>query len=518
MSTRQNKINRRDFLKVVGLGVAASCIPGVFNCGIRKKQPNILFIMSDDHAATAISSYGGLLKDVAKTINIDRLAREGMRVDNCFCTNSICTPSRACILTGKYSHLNGVYTLGDDFNREQQNVAKLLQQAGYETAIVGKWHLHTEPSGFDYYNVLPGQGRYHNPLLKEMGKPWQDHSKGGVEYQGYVTDVITDISLKWLDERKSDKPFFLMCHHKAPHGLWEYPKRYEHLYDGVKIPEPESLWDDRSDRSIGSRYYGSSLSTWNKIRNLVSRMENDQWPTGRFETKGMSEKEKTKAAYQKYLKDYLRCVAAIDENVGRVLNYLDENGLRENTIVIYTSDQGIFLGERDIIDKRWMYEESLRMPFIIRYPKEIKSGKINDDIIINADFAPTFLDYAGAKIPDDMQGKSFRKNLKGRTPKDWRQSMYYRYWMHRAHHDVPAHYGVRTKKYKLIFFYGLPLDANGARNAPTPSGWELYDLKKDPQELQNVYGDPKYARIVEELKTELFRLKKIIIGEFLCMR
>jgi len=472
------------------------------------RRPNILYIMADDHAANAISCYGGRLSKVNKTPNIDRIAVEGIRLDNCFCTNSICTPSRASILTGKYSHLNGVYTLRDDFDRSQQNVAELLQQSGYQTAIIGKWHLHTEPRGFDYYNVLPGQGRYHDPLFKEKGKPWQYGSKGGEVYKGYVTDIITDISLDWLKNRNKDKPFFLMCHHKAPHGLWEYADRHAHLYQDIEIPEPASLWEDKSHRSPGSREYGSTISTHNKVRNMVNRMQQRWWPTGRLDTSGMDENQKTRAAYQKYLKDYLRCVAAIDENVGRLLDYLDKEGLTENTVVIYTSDQGMFLGEHDYYDKRWMFEESLRMPFVARYPEEIKPTTVNDDIILNVDFAPTFLDYAGIPTPSEMQGKSFRANLAGRTPSNWRRSMYYRYWMHRAHHDVPAHYGIRTKRYKLIFFYGLPLDARGARNDPTPPGWELYDLKEDPYELKNVYNDPAYADVVKQLKSQLLYLKE----------
>ena len=471
------------------------------------KEPNILYIMSDDHACNAISCYGSRLSKVLKTPNIDRIADEGMRLDNCLVTNSICTPSRASILTGKYSQLNGVYTLADDLDRGQQNVAKLLQQSGYQTAIIGKWHLHTKPRGFDYYNVLPGQGVYHDPRFKEKGKPWQYWEKGGEVYKGYVTDIITDLSLDWLKNRDKNKPFFLMCHHKAPHASWEYADRHKHIFDGVEIPEPASLWEDKSHRSPASREYGSTISTHNKIMNMVSRMEQKGWPTGRLDTSGMDEKQKTRAAYQKYLKDYLRCITAVDENVGRLLSYLDKEDLTENTIVIYTSDQGMFLGEHDYSNKRWIFEESLHMPFVVRYPKEISSGEINDDIILNVDFAPTFLDYAKQPMPSDMQGHNFRSNLMGKTPADWRKSMYYRYWMHRAH-DVPAHYGIRTKRYKLIFFYGLPLDAKGARNDPTQPGWELYDLRKDPYELKNVYNDFTYANVVKQLKSQLLHLKE----------
>lgn len=511
-----SKCSRRNFLKTIGIGAITLAQPsntyGKLSF-IQKsfqgssKQPNILFIMSDDHAAKAISSYQSILADIAPTPNIDRIAREGALLRNCFVTNSICTPSRAAILTGQYGNINGVKTLADDFDRERNNVAKILQAGGYQTAMIGKWHLHTEPSGFDYYNVLPGQGLYHNPRLKEKGKPWKDHKKGGEVYDGYVTDVITDQALKWLENRDKNKPFFMMCNHKAPHGLWEYAERHENLFDGVTIPEPKSLFEDKSHRSIATRDYGTTLSETNPIRNRVQRMENPKWPTGQLITSDKTSKEKTRAAYQKYLKDYLRCCAAIDENVGRILDYLDSNDLSENTVVIYTSDQGMFLGEHDWVDKRWIYEESLQMPFLVRYPSEIRSGALNEDITLNIDFAPTFLDYAGIEIPDDMQGQSFRSNLVGKTPSDWRKSMYYRYWMHRAHHDVPGHYGIRTKHYKLIFYYGLALDASGANPEASPPGWELYDLYHDPQELKNVYDDPVYSQVITELKTELLMLK-----------
>ncbi|MDP7128242.1 MAG: sulfatase-like hydrolase/transferase [Candidatus Marinimicrobia bacterium] len=513
---------RRNFLKTAGLGSAAlalqSFIPRLSNY---RKQPNILFIMSDDHAANAISCYGSHLAGSVSTPNIDRIAEKGIRLNRAFCTNSICTPSRASILTGKYGHHNGVFTLDDNFDRNQPNVAKHLQKAGYETAIIGKWHLHTEPSGFDYYNVLPNQGLYFDPYLKESGKEWKDRKEGGEVSRGYVTDIITDKSIDWLKNRRSDKPFFLMCHHKAPHGLWEYPPRNEHLFDNVDIPEPPSMWEDKTHRSIGSREHGSN------IRKLADRMSKfgkrgKEWPTGKLETSGMDETEVTKAAYQKYMKDYLRCAAAIDENVGRLLDYLDQTGLTDNTVIIYTSDQGQFLGEHDYYDKRWFYEESLRMPLLIQYPSEIKPGSEANDIIINTDFAPTFLDFAGISTPQDMQGSSFRKILEGYTSRKWRKSMYYRYWMHMAHHNIPAHYGIRTERYKLIFFYGLALGKVGKKTSktldnegpdldlfkPTKPGWELYDLKNDPQELRNVYDDPDYKGIIEKLKVQLLHAKE----------
>ncbi len=503
------RIHRREFLRAAGTAaVAALAASGAVVHGRERERPNILFMMADDHSTNAIKSYGSHLSGVVHTDNIDRLGREGTRLEACLCTNSICTPSRAAILTGKYSHKNGTYTLRDRFDGSQRHLAKLLGAAGYSTAMIGKWHLSSEPTGFDYYNVLPGQGKYHNPHLREIGC-WEgdDFKKAkGTQHEGHATDVIAGLALDWLSERDRDKPFFLMCHFKAPHGKWEYAKRFENLYDGVEIPEPATLWEDRSHRSKATRNRGSSISPRHK-HGMVHRMEDAQWPTGTLRTRGLPDKERTKAVYQKYLKDYLRCVAGVNENVGRILEYLDREGLTGNTIVVYTSDQGQFLGEHDFHDKRWMYEESLRMPFLIRYPEEIQKGTVNNDLILNVDFAPTFLDYAGVSIPSDMQGKSFRANVAGETPGDWRQSAYYRYWLHLASHDNPSHYGVRTKDYKLIFFYGLPLDANGARPRRSVPGWELYDLRKDPDETRNVYGDPSYAEATKELKRELLRLK-----------
>ncbi len=500
---------RREFLKAAGTTIlAALAVPGAVVRATKRERPNILFMMADDHATNAIKSYSAHLSGVVHTGNIDRLGREGARLDACLCTNSICTPSRATILTGKYSHKNGVYTLRDKFDASQPHVAKLLCGAGYSTAMIGKWHLKTEPTGFDYYNVLPGQGKYHNPHLKEIGR-WEgdDFEKAqGSQHAGHVTDVIGGLALDWLRKRNTEKPFFMMCHFKAPHGKWEYAKRFENLYDGIEIPEPETLWEDRKHRSEATRNRGSSISGRHS-HSMVKRMADAEWPTGPFEPKGMQDKERTKAVYQKYLKDYLRCAAGVNENVGRILDYLDQEGLADNTIVVYTSDQGQFLGEHDFHDKRWMYEESLRMPFLIRYPKEIPENSVNNDLILNTDFAPTFLDYAGVSIPPDMQGRSFRTNVAGETPKDWRGSAYYRYWLHLASHDNPSHYGVRTKDYKLIFFYGLPLDANGAKPQKSTPGWELYDLRKDPDETRNVYDDPAYADAAKELKRELLRLK-----------
>ncbi|MFC1543264.1 sulfatase [Candidatus Neomarinimicrobiota bacterium] len=498
-----HSLKRWQFIRLLGVGTAALALPGCAGllpgCAGRRKHPNILYIMSDDHASTAISCYGGRLAGVAPTPNIDRLATEGLRLENCFCTNSICVPSRAAIMTGQYSHINGVYTLSDVFDRDRQNVTKMLQAAGYQTAVIGKWHLKTEPSGFDHYHVLPGQGRYHDPVMKVKGMSWQDGNRGGEVRKGYVTDVITDFSLDWLRNCDPDQPFFLMCHYKAVHEPWHYAERHKDLFKDLEIPEPPSLWEDKSHRSPGSREYGYTIET------IGERFGRENWPTGRLDTSDLTPEGRRKAAYQKYLKDYLRCVAGIDENVGRLLEYLDRAGLSEDTVVIYTSDQGMFLGEHNYIDKRWIFEESLRMPFLVRYPREIGPGTTNSDIVLNIDFAPLFLDYAGETIPPDMQGHSFRPNTVGGTSPNWRRSMYYRYWQHTTR---PAHYGVRSERYKLIFFYGLPLNMKGADAEPTKVGWELYNLEMDPQELHNVYNDPAYASVVRELKADLLRLKR----------
>ena len=487
----QLQSTRREFLRQLCTGVAALTLRGSAKAAGAGKRPHIVYIMSDDHAAPAISAYTDRL---IRTPNLDRLAKEGMRFDNCFCTNSICTPSRAVVLTGKYSHKNGVLTLDVSFDGSQQTFPKLLQKAGYYTAMVGKWHLGTEPTGFDYYNVLPGQGAYFNPRLKESTQPWKRGGRGAKRHQGYVTDIITDIALNALKNRPKDEPFCLMYHHKAPHDTWQYDEKHAHLFKGEKVPEPENLLDRYENRGEAikrcTQQLGYDCTVYEK------------------ETGHLLGDARKKAQYQIYMKSYLRCVASIDDNVGRVLDYLDEEGLAEDTIVIYTSDQGFFLGEHGLFDKRFMYEESLRMPFLVRYPREIKAGSVNKDIITNCDFAETFLDYAGVPIPEEMQGRSLRPLLQGKAPGDWPQSMYYRYWMHRPHYNVSAHYGVRTHRYKLIFYYGLGLGAPGALDEPLPPEWELFDLEKDPGEMNNVYGDPAYADTVKELKAELRRLKE----------
>ena len=486
-------------------------------------RPNILFIMSDDHAANAISAYGGRLAAVAPTPNIDRIGRDGMRLENCFVTNSICTPSRAVILSGQHSHRNGVKTLVDAFpgpDAGTPNVAAILRRSGYETALIGKWHLRSSPWGFDYWKIGPGQGFYHDPVfISSTDDIPYDHrvARGAPRTKGYYTDLITDYALEWLDgrtDRAEEKPFFLMLHHKAPHGKWEPPERHRDYLADVSIPEPDSLWEDFSHRSDATREMGTSItSRLAGRRTMVGDVQKPDWPAGSVDMTGLTEKEKGKAAYQKYLHDYLGCVKAVDENVGRVLDYLDESGLAENTLVIYTSDQGMFLGEHDYFDKRWIYEECLQMPFLARLPGQIPAGSIDEShLTSNLDFAQTLLDFADVKSAPEiatMQGNSLRGILTGEPPSDWREAVYYRYWMHLAHHHVPGHYGIRTERYKLIFIHGLPLDASlgGDNFPPTTPGWELYDLEVDPQELNNVYGNPAYAETITRLKAQLLDLK-----------
>jgi len=456
------------------------------------RRPNILFIMSDDHAAHAISAYGSRIN---QTPHLDRIGREGMRLDACLCTNSICAPSRASILTGTYSHVNGVLTLReglDNTRPDLPNVAKLLQGAGYQTAMFGKWHLghqpENHPAGFDTWRVLPGQGKYHDPDFWEMADA--DHPEPYRKtYQGYATDLITDFSLDWLRRRERSRPYFLMLHHKAPHRPWQPDEKHAQMYEGLEVPYPETFDDDYATRSHAA-----------KIAHMRMEHLNDTDTKGP-PPEGLSPQEVRKWKYQRYIRDYLKCIASIDDNVGRVLDYLDEDGSAEDTVIIYTSDQGFFLGDHGWFDKRFFYEESLIMPFLVRYPREIKAGSEDEHIVLNTDFAPLFLEYAGEQAPAAMRGhgRSFRGVLRGKVPEDWRTSMYYRYFMHMdPAHNTTAHYGVRTDRYKLIYYY---------EPEPGPQEWELFDLEADPRELNNVYGKPEFADLTRELKGELRRLR-----------
>jgi arylsulfatase A-like enzyme len=435
-------------------------------------RPNILYIMSDDHAAHAISAYGSRIN---QTPNLDRIAQQGMRFDRVFAVNSICTPSRACILTGKYSHLNGVPVF-NRFDGSQATVAKYLHAAGYHTGIFGKWHLESDPTGFDRWTILPGQGAYFNPAFLEAG--------GRRVIQGYVTDIITDLSIEFLKNRPQDKPFFLMCHHKAPHRNWQPDEKHKAMFANKEIPEPETLRDDGAGRS-------------DAIRECKQKVLEDLNPndTKGAPPAGLTDDALLKWKYQRYMQDYLACVQSVDDNVGRLLDYLEETGLAANTLVIYTSDQGFFLGDHGLYDKRFMYEDSIKMPFLVRWPGVTKPGSTQAAMGINVDFAPTFMELAGLPVPADMQGRSLVPLLKSERPADWRTSWYYRYYHDPGDHNTRAHYGVRTETHKLIYFW-------------TKDQWEMYDLVKDPGEMHNLYQDPAQADTVAKLKAELYRLKR----------
>jgi arylsulfatase A-like enzyme len=463
-----------------------------------ERRPNILLIFSDDHAAHAVGCYGSRIN---QTPNLDRIAKQGMRFANCLCTNALCGPSRAAVLTGKYSHRNGFFKNGDRFDGRQETMAKLLQGAGYQTAVIGKWHLESDPTGFDYWNILIGQGPYYNPPMIENGMRRK--------YEGYTTDVLTDLTLNFLKhQRQPDKPFLVMYQHKAPHREWQPDAMHFGLYKDTKVPEPENLFDDYSGRGKAARTQEMTIARHLNDFDLkltppkgLSDAQLSPWLAAykeeneAFQKAGLEGDALIRWRYQRYIKDYLRCIAAIDDNVGRVLDYLDESGLADNTVVIYSSDQGFFLGEHGWFDKRFMYEESLRMPLMIRWPGKTKPGTVNHDLVSNLDFAETLLEVAGVAVPPDMQGRSLVPLLAGKTPGDWRQSHYYHYYEFPAVHSVQRHYGVRTARHKLICFYQL-------------DEWELYDLEKDPREMHNVYDDPQYAGVVRELKAELERLRR----------
>jgi arylsulfatase A-like enzyme len=487
------------------IGLLLLCVGGSLGADrpLRHAQdrPNILFIMSDDHTSQAWGVYGGLLDPVIDNPNIDRLAREGALLPNVFCANSICTPSRATILTGQYSHHNGVKVLADAMDPTATTVATRLQAAGYETALFGKWHLKTKPAGFDTFRVLPGQGRYHDPLLKGP-ENWQDGYRGGSPVPGFSADVITDLSLAWLEAREGGAPFFLMCQFKATHEPFDYPARHADLYADVTMPEPASLYQFEPADS-GRTFVGQQLEILG-ARFLGDQPYSQTYPGTFSMPEGASPREFRHRTYQKFVKDFLRCGRAIDDNIGRLLDYLDETGLAEDTIVIYTSDQGYFLGEHGFFDKRMMYEEALRMPFVVRYPREIEGGTAPDAMISNIDFAPLMLDYAGLSTPAEMDGRSFRSVLHGEQPTDWRDTIYYRYWQHLA--VRPAHYGIRTPTDKLIRFYGDGFGLIGTDETKTKPAWEYYDLVEDPAESRNAYGDPAYADRVAALQIRLEKL------------
>jgi arylsulfatase A-like enzyme len=442
----------------------------------KPQRPNILFIMTDDHAAHALSCYGSKIN---QTPNLDKLAAQGARFTNAFVTNALCGPSRACVLTGKYNHLNGFKDNSPKttFDATQQTYPKLLKAAGYQTAVIGKWHLNSDPTGFDHWSILPGQGRYQDPVFRTNGQR--------EVIKGYVTDVITDKAIDWLKNRKKDQPFMLMYHHKAPHREWEPDAKHATLYDDKDMPLPETFWDTYENRGTAAKTQDMSIA-----KTLTKKDLKIDPPAG-LEGKALVEWK-----YQRFIKDYCRTIASVDDNVGRVMEFLDHNGLADNTIVVYTSDNGFFLGDHGWFDKRFMYEQSMRVPLIVRHPGKIRAGVVTDALTVNVDHAPTFLDYAGVKIPADVQGRTLRPILEtGTPPDDWRTSVYYHYYEFPQPHHVHPHYGVRTADHKLIFF-------------PTLNEWEMYDLRADPNEMRNVYLQPAYSEVREKMTAELSRVRK----------
>lgn len=487
-------------LSVVLIGLLAAAAPA--QSAETKSRPNIVFIFSDDLTCQAISTYGDKRR-LLETPHMDRIAREGMRFDRCLVTNSICGPSRATILTGKYSHLNGFYNNSNSrFDSSQQTFPKLLQATGYSTAVIGKWHLVSDPTGFDHWHILPGQGLYYNPPMIRNGEQ--------IKHTGYTTDIITDLSIEWLKNRDKSKPFLLMSQHKAPHREWAPALRHLGWDKDRKYPEPETLFDDFAGRSKAISDHDMGLDrTFTefdaKFRPAPNMTEEQLkvWnahyePRNEaFRNAKLTGKDLIRWRYNRYMHDYLACVKAVDENIGRLLEFLDKEGLAENTVVVCSSDQGFYLGEHGWFDKRWIFEESLRSPLMVRWPGVTKPGSVNNNIVSLLDFAETFLDIADAKIPADMQGRSLVPLCKGETPADWRKSLYYHYYEFPVPHRVRPHYGVITDRFKLVHYY-----------KPDVNDWELLDRQKDPLEVKNFYADPAYAATVKELHAEIERLRK----------
>lgn len=504
------------------------------------ERPNIIFIMADDHAEQAISAYGHAISKLAPTPNIDRLAKNGAIFNNNFCTNSICGPSRAVILTGKHSHINGFRMNGERFDGSQQTLPKLLKAAGYNTGIVGKWHLHGYPEGFDHWNILNDQGNYYNPqfirpqdtlhINKEQidtTAHWTANLPDTAVVEGYATDLITDYAIDYIEENKDkDSPFFLMVHHKAPHRNWMPALRHLNKYDSVEFPLPDTYFTDHSNSTASKQQLqtiyqdmyeghdlkmtkekGNSELAWNPWTTDFDRMTTEQrkrWDKAyqakndAFHEANLSGKELAEWKGQRYLQDYLATIASVDEGVGKILDYLEANNLSENTIIVYTSDQGFYLGEKGWFDKRFMYEESFKMPLLMQYPDKIKAGTEVEALTQNLDFAQTFLDFAQAEIPNDMQGKSFKPLLEGEiNDDDFRDAIYYHYYDYPAFHMVKRHYGVRTDRYKLMHFYD-DIDT-----------WELYDLAEDPKEIHNQIDNPEYDDIEAKLRIKLDSLQKL---------
>lgn len=473
----------------------------------KAQRPNILFILSDDHTSQAWGIYGGILADYAHNDNIRRLANEGVVLDNCFCTNSISAPSRASILTGLYSHRNGLYTLADSLDTSIPTLATALQANGYNTGLVGKWHIQSQPQGFDYYSIFYDQGEYRDPTFIESTDPWPGNRRFGERVLGFSTDLVTEKAINWIKQQDGNEPFLMCCHFKATHEPYDYPIRMEHLYDGVTFPEPENLLDWGPETN-GRSFVGQTLEELERRWRTASKDPDKWWcryPGLPFSTEGMQRTAARRAAYQKFIRDYMRCGATVDDNIGKLLKTLDEMGIADNTIVVYVSDQGYFLGEHGFFDKRMFYEESARMPFVIRYPKKIPAGQRLKDLVLNIDFAPTLAEFAGVKM-ENVQGHSFTDNLEGKTPADWRKEIYYRYWTNHA--IRPAHFAIRSDRYKLIFYYARNLDMTDTENFDFTPAWDFYDLQNDPHENHNLYNDPKYASIIKQMKKDLLNLRK----------
>ena len=471
-----------------------------------KGRPNIVFIFSDDHSYEAVSAYGGRLSKIAPTPNLDRIASEGIRFDNCFVTNALCGPSRAVIQTGKHSHLNGFMENEHRFDGSQQTFPKLLQKGGYQTAVIGKWHLGTDPQGFDFWNVLPGQGTYYAPDFRTP-----NGLAPGTTGE-YVTEAVVTKSIEWLEkERNKDKPFMLMVQHKAPHRFWLPPVHLLDEYVTKKYPEPKNLFDDYEGRGTPAQTQDMTLRVTmdlaldNKMvpfrQDRMNDVQKEKWNEVYDKirqdvlTKRPQGHDLVRWKYQRYMADYLACIKSLDESVGTMLEYLEKSGLDENTVVIYASDQGFFLGEHGWFDKRFMYEESLKTPLLVRWPGVAKAGTVNKQMVSNLDFAQTFLDLAGIEQPSDMQGKSLKPLFEGKEPPDWRESVYYHYYCFPEYHAVRRHDGVRTSRYKLMHFYDL-------------NEWELFDLEKDPMEMKSVHDDQEYAEVLSDMKGELTKLRE----------
>lgn len=545
---------------------ALSCVTAAYAQQQKAQQhPNIVYIMCDDHAYQCISAYGSALSKLAPTPNIDRLAERGMRFDRAFVENSLSTPSRACLMTGQYSHQNGQRQLGEGIDTTRTFFTELLQEAGYQTAVVGKWHMGCDPKGFDYYHVYNDQGQYWNPQYRGT-----DTNNEFVVEEGYSTDLTTDHALDFIEHRDPSKPFCLLLHHKAPHRNWQANLKYLGMYDDVEFPMPENFYDDYATRGSAARTQKMSVTrdmrweqdfkvpemldlnnpdsqdSYNALMGEINRMTPEQrsaW--GRYyfprnrrlleaQLKG---KDLDNWKYQVYIRDYMSVIASVDESVGRVLDYLDKNGLTDNTMIVYTSDQGFYMGEHGWFDKRFMYEESLRTPLIVSYPGHTKPGSVCNRLVQNIDYAPTFLALAGVQQPKDMPGRSLVPVLdNGDNVKNWRQSIYYHYYDYPTYHMVRKHDGVRTDRYKLIHFYGKGgLDAvpenkyqnvPGTREYATLKGLEsigyfepkdeavdyceLYDLQADPHEQNNIFGKPGTEKITKQLQRVLNKYRKTL--------